>query len=536
MMRYYYNFLMDDYSYSQKHIDKALQRIQAQLKGNHPDPSSATLSIKRNGFATINARTRFDIDAHIETRQEKGKITQGRLVEANKLDSEIKAFSAKLSQNENISQAAKDQIKTLPIQGFGAQKAVVNLPIGKEIITAHIACGGCHQQGHKQCQKCQGQGNIKCPRCFGHGELQCDVCLGSSVIQEGNTSKQCHKCFGRREVHCYQCQAKRMVPCTDCNMRGQVSCHGCNGTGFNSTVVTLTPKIQTIADIFVEDLDDDPKRMIGKIGSVNLAKGGHATVKIIQAPTANEDASEIAYYDDEDDKIDSNTVFYEMNLPWAVAQLNLNDKKYTVTFAGQKGAVCESGSFMADVLNPSVEILDKCKRGHIKARDAIQKIAHTRVSRETFEMLAKRKPAKVMQEMHKQYPLGWSKKFIQSYVMSAYTVLKRATRSTRYIGLIVGLLFSTLFYYGWFIKRLKPEFSLSYPTAYIIEGIPFVTGIIIVLIAIKGIGYFQYQSLMRQIGIRTRHMPPVGKAGLYGIIGAIILWVMFIYGQYANIY
>jgi hypothetical protein len=53
-------------------------------------------------------------------------------------------------------------------------------------------------------------------------------------------------------------------------------------------------------------------------------------------------------------------------------------------------------------------------------------------------------------------------------------------------------------------------------------------GLFITLSSIKSIGYFTFQSVMKDIGIPTKKMPPVGKAGLYGLIGNILLWGGFL--------
>lgn len=527
---------MNDHSYSESAIKNTLKRIRGQLNGNGVDPAAATLTLKRNGMAHLKARTSFEADAKVETKQEKGKTVKGRLVDPAKMDTEIKNFVSSVADQDSLQKAAKDKIKALPLQGFGSMKAVLDLPVGQDILCAHNKCQDCHGQGITQCRHCQGQANLKCPKCYGHGELQCDICLGHGTLQDGQTKKQCYKCFGRGEYQCYQCQGKRLIPCSQCQAKGQVTCNSCNGAGVNTMIVTLTPQIKTSAEIFVEDLDEDPKRMVGKIGSVKLAQGGHMDVKTVKPPTDNPDEEERAYFEDAPPDLSKTTVFYEATMPWAVAELAYGDERHDITFAGKKGAVCESGTFMEHILQPHLEMYDRALRKQASAPRVIKDSASLRVSRETFSLLGKGKPKKVMIALHKNYPYGWSKGFIQTYVTCAYKAMNKATRASRYLGLGLGLAASALLQYMMFTGHITLPPLFPENIAYLMLGFPLVLGALLSIIAVKATGFFQYYNLMRTLGLKARRMPPSGKAGLYGLIGSVIIWGILFYGLYSGLY
>ena len=526
---------MDDHSYSQDFIRKAETRIRRQLQDNGvDDPSKIKIQIKRHGEDVLKAETRFIVDCQVASTHQKGKSTQGRVIKAGELQSEIQSFKAGLQDRESITKQAKDLIKTLPLQGFGAENKMLELTAEKAILTENVTCSRCKGNGNMQCPKCKGMAKIKCPKCYGRGDLQCEVCLGHGKIQDGNGSKPCYKCHGNGEVFCYQCQGKKFIPCTHCHMKGQIGCSDCNGKGTNSVITSLTPFIELTSAIHVQDLETDPKRMAGKIGGLPLANGGHITIRTAASPEQEE--IERAYFEEKPIDMSRTTVYYEADMPWAVGEIIINNKPHDITFAGAKGAVCESGSFMQQLIQPHLERLDRSTQKLENAQAAIKDACNLRVSRETFALLGKGKPKKVMQNIYKLYPLGWTKADIQTFVTIAYKSLKIATRRTRYAGLAVGLGITTLLNYLWFMTALKPEISLQSPLNILADGIPLIIGIIISMTAVKAIGFIKYYMLMSDIGVKSKNTPPMGKAGLYALACPVLIWVAFMMARYLGLY
>lgn len=522
---------MDDHSYSQDFINTAEARIKRQVEGNGVEPASINLKIKRQGVAILEGQTSFEIDCNIQSAQQKGKLNQGRIIQTGQLEAEISQFKNTLSGKSNIDKLAKDQITSLPLKGFGADKQTRELISEKSILTEHVSCRNCNGQGNMKCPTCQGFAKVKCPKCFGRGDTQCNVCMGHGKTQDG---KQCYNCQGRGEVFCYQCQGKKQIPCKNCHMKGNVTCTNCQGKGSNSVVTTLTPLLKLTAVIHIADLENDPKRMVGKIGGLALAQGGHISVDTVAPPEQEE--VERAYYEAEPEDFTNNTIFYEAKMPWAVAETVVDGKPHDITFAGKKGAVCESGNFMQQIIQPHLQNLDLSiqKKGEIQS--IIKEACNLRVSRETFSLLGKNKPKKVMQHLYKSYPLGWAKKDIQAFVSVAYNALKIATRRPRYIGLSIGLLLSFVLNYLWFIANINADFGLTLPLSYITSFLPLAAGVLISILSIKITGFIMFQSLMRDIGIKSKNTPPMGKAGLYSIIANFLIWGGFIASAYFNLY
>ena len=515
---------MDDHSYSQEHIQKAEKKIKSQLEGNGVDPATVKLEIKRQGIAILTAQTSYTLDCHVNMKDIKGKATGGKLVTQGGLQKEIDSFLKEFGEKESVETIAKDKIKSLPLYGFGAENETIDLEAEKKTFTEHVSCKNCQGKGQSQCPQCQGRTYLQCPKCFGRGEKQCHICNGHGKIQEGSEQKQCYECWGKGEVMCITCQGKRQIPCSNCHMKGLIQCHTCGGHGMNSIQATVTPFLKANGAINTGVLEDDAKRMVGKIGGLTLAKAGHIDIKTVKPPEQEE--VERAYYEDEPEDITNNTVFYEANMPWAVADLTVDGKPHDVTFAGQKGAVCESGKFMEQIVEPHVQQLNQALLGHGNAMTAINDACALRVSRETFAMLGKSKTKRTMQQLYKNYPMGWSKSTIQTFVKTSYKALQKATRRPRYIGLAIGLGLALLMNYIWFIGGI--DLSLDIPSNYdMMDGLPFIIGLFITVLAIKIIGFFIYQSLMKDLGIKSKSAPPMGKAGFYALIGNLLIWCGF---------
>ena len=525
---------MKDHSYSREFVKKAETQIKRQLDGNDVDLSTITLTVAREGIDTLTAQTSYKFDCKVDTKLEKGKSIRGNVIKSGTLDTEIKRYIESFTTKDTLDILAKDKIKNLPLLGFGSDKTIIELSAEKKIFTEHVNCSACHGKGQSQCQKCQGKTRIQCQKCFGRGESQCPLCHGHRQIQSGGESKQCYECMGRGEVLCINCQGKRTVPCQQCHMKGHTTCHNCKGEGLNTNFATLSPFIITSAAINVQNLELDTKRMAGKIGGLELASGGHIQMKVVEPTETKHEVR--AYYEDDPEDNTKTSLFYEGAFAWAVAHVKIKSKQHDITFAGNKGAVCESGNFMELVIDPYLQKMDRATRGQVNAQDAIKEACTLRVSRETFSMIGVLKPKKIMQQLYKRYPLGWTKNTIKAYVTTCYNTLKIATRRLRYTGLAIGLLVSLVGFYLWFVTGLNVNFAIPSQYKILLDGIPLIVGITVTFIVIKATGFITYRALMKDIGIKSKKAPPTGMAGLYGFVGNLIMWGGFIVYPYLKNY
>jgi|GEM_PF-1597465 len=520
---------MSDYTYPDEFIRKAEARIRKQVSGNGVAPKSIKLNVKRQGIGEFSATTTFDVDVSVSQSFDKGKITKGQLIEAGQTQSQIDQFKSEFQNGDDINRTAKDHIKTLPLKGFGAEKIQIPLKDHKKIFTEHVTCGRCNGQGQSQCKPCSGRGRCQCRLCYGQGLVNCMYCKGMGQIPDGDLMKPCFQCQGKKQVFCTQCQGQREEPCATCQTRGVTTCGDCNGGGANSSHTTIEPFLKISSAIHIQELDAEPKTFAAKVTPIILAKGGHIDIEEIQPPDTDEkpQPSELSYYQDDDvdyDNVDKN-VYYSASVPWAVAGVEVDNKPYNVAFIGKKGAVCDAGHFMDDILDKSFTLFRDAAQGNGFVAGLLKDACNSRVSRETLSALATMNRKKAMATLSKQYSIGLTKSSLKAFVQHGYLALKRITRRPRYIGLCVGLTISAALYYYWFMNGGRMQ-TTEHPLniRYAMDTIPLCLGIILTVISIKGAGFFVFKNLMRDIGINTNKMPALGTAGLYAFIGNLLLW------------
>lgn len=335
--------------------------------------------------------------------------------------------------------------------------------------------------------------------------------------------KFCHQCQGKGKVFCTQCQGQKEIPCTQCGARGTTKCNDCNGEGVNSSHTIIEPYLKISSAINIQELDSEPKTFASKVGPLNLIKGAHIDIKNIKAPQIEEE--ERAYYEDEPEDHTKNTVYYQATMPWAVGTIEMNDQMYKICFVGKKGAICDSGHFMDDLLQPQLELLSNAAQGNGFVAGLLKEACNVRVSRETLSAVTQYPKKKAMVAIHKKYSVGFTKQTLQSMVQNSYLALKRVTLRPRYIGLCMGLILSAAIYYYWFMNGGRSVTATNPQNVRMaMDSIPLVIGTFLTLASIKITGYFTFLSVMKDIGINTKKMPAFGKAGLYGLIGNILLW------------
>ncbi len=524
---------MSDYTYPDEYIRKAESRIRKQVDGNGLDPKTISLAIKRQGEEILSAQSWFTVDVTVNQSSSKGKNSKGTVIESGQSRTHIDQYMLDFEQGDSIRQIAKKEILNLPLKGFGAENVVIPLKGQSTIFTEYATCGRCGGQGQSSCQPCHGRGRAQCQLCYARGMIQCLYCHGRGQVQEGETMKFCNNCQGKGENFCTQCHGQREVPCGICHSKGRVSCTDCNAEGVNSTHYSVEPTLKIAAAIHVQDLDQEPKTFVSKVGADKLARGGHIDVNQVKAPEPEESEkpSEISYYqDDELPASDAqNKIYYEAKIPWAVAEVEVNAKAYNVAFIGTKGAVADSGHFMDDLWDRPAKLLSDGAKGNGNVAGLLKDACKMRVSRETLELVIKGSRKKAMTKLSQNYRIGVTQGFLKQFVQNAYLSLKRVTRRPRYIGLGAGLIIAAAIYNYWFMMDGRDVTSTnSQNIRYMIDGIPLMIGLLITLFTTKGAGFITYQSLMKDIGIKSIKLPPAGKAALYGVVGNLLLWGGFI--------
>lgn len=523
----YYSYNMNDYSYPNELIKKVQSRILKQLDGNHVHKQDVSFTIKRQGVGEITAKTSYTVDCTVNTRTSKGKKNEGSIVKQGTLQAEIQNFTSSLADKESVQTAIKEHIKSLPMHGFGAEKIQFPLKTDKAIFTEHVTCGTCNGQGKRQCPTCHGSGQMQCPVCLGSGVMRCMTCMGSGYITVNGQQQPCPTCQSRGEVYCTRCNGQRVCPCTSCQARGFIMCGDCNAEGVNSIHAVIEPHAITHCDIFITDLDADPKNMVAKIGAAILAKGGHLIPKVTKAP--KEEEEDLAYYEIPAVKKPDNAVHYIADVPWAVIDVIIQGQSTPISLVGSKGAVADSGKFMEPVVQKPFELIARAARSDGFISGLLKDACDYTVTRETLSAVARMKPKQAHAHLQKLYGLGFDKQTWPTVIKNTYQAIKNITKRPRYIGLAVGLLAAAAVYYQWFMgdTRAMTEGLKNDYYRYGLDVLSLITMIAINFAMIKGIAFFTFQSVMRDIGITTKKMPPMGKAGIYALLGNISLWGAF---------
>lgn len=519
---------MADYNYPVELIKKAEARIQKQVNGNGIDPKSITLAVKRQGLGIFSAETSFELDIDIKATQIKGRQSDGEHLDAGKTQETVQAYISDLKSKDSFNSEIKEKIKSLALSGFGGSGDIIQLGGYKKSYCEHTPCGTCQGKGQATCGTCRGQGQSQCQLCYARGLIKCMFCNGMGEIQNGENKQICTQCQGRREVFCTQCHGQKMTQCMTCQTKGTISCGSCNGGGVNTIHTTVTPLAKISSAIHLQELDDEPKILANKIGALKLAKGGHIDIEQIKPPEDENDvaSSEMSYYEDEATTSNTNkTVYYQSSMPWSIAEIQIDSRPYNISFVGKKGAVCDSQPFMDDILKTSLNQIQNAAKGNGFVAGLLKDACELRVSRETLSLVATKNRKKALVELGKNYNIGFGKGTLHGLVQNSYLALQRITRRPRYIGLCVGLIISAVIYYYWFMSGGR-TFTSAHPinTRYAMDAIPLIIGLLVTVISIKGAGFFVFKNLMRDIGVKTNKMPALGTAGLYAVIGNLLLW------------
>lgn len=514
---------MTDYSYPQELIKKVENRIRAQLDGNSDIAAkSVSIDVIKTGKSSFTSTTEYELDCKASVTQDKGKSTKGRLISPGTSKQEIESYLNQLQHNPKFNKIAKDHIMALPLSGFGADNELIALNGETITVTEQSPCGTCQGKGQSQCAQCNGRGRKQCPNCHSTGLIHCHYCQGRGEIKTGDQMRTCTQCQGRRQIYCPSCRGQKQISCTTCQSRGVTTCEQCAGSGCHSIHTTATPFLKTHSTIHIQELDDDPKRMAAKIGGVTLIKGDHAKMNIKSSHSNNSD---------ETTESEDRAIHYEVTFPWAIGDITLNDRNYRLSICGKKGAVSDGGKFMDHILLDAYDLFQKCAEGQGNTTKFLYNgIKSHRVSRETLSLLMKiKKPKAVMSKIYKQYPIGLSKDFIQNFVRNGYRALQRMTRNVRYIALTSSVLLNAIIYYVWFMRDQKSEIAKYLPNQipYLFDAVLLLFAIVINIIFIKFAGYAVTRNFIKSLDIKGFTTPPMGKAGVYGIIITIILWIGF---------
>jgi hypothetical protein len=519
---------MSDNVYPDELIKKAKDRIFSQLDGNGVDLGNVKFDFKRGGVDNFSAETLFSFDCNVKTVNEKGRSRAGRVVAQGQLQTEIQNYIIDFQSGDDHADMAKAMIVKLPMNGFGADKQVLDIPSQKTILIEHQTCGSCQGQGRSKCQTCKGQARMPCPLCHAHGLLRCMTCSGVGTRADANGQQQvCNQCQGRRESYCTQCHGQKTVACAPCQSTGQVSCGTCGGEGAQSIIATIIPVLKTQSAINIPDIDsEDAKNMVAKVGAERLAKGGHITVKVLEnPPVSDEPEPERAYFEKEPADTTKNRVFYDASVQWAVCGMVIGKVKQNIAIAGSKGAILDSGHFMDQILSKPKGLMSKAARGDGFVARLLKDACAYRVSRETLDLLTHGNRKSAMAGLQSKYALGTTQNTLKSFVIDGYQALKRITQRPRYIGLGVGLCLASAFYALWFLNGLRDNTAMHVDyIRYGLDVLPLVLGVGCTIFFIKIIGYFTLKSVMSDVGITNTKMPAVGKAGLYALIGNIAIW------------
>lgn len=301
-----------------------------------------------------------------------------------------------------------------------------------------------------------------------------------------------------------------------------VTCRTCNGEGASSQISTLTGFAITKAHINVQELDPHPKRLLSKIGVEKLAAAKHIDVTTIEPPRAEEDKS--AWYEDAPTH-DTSGVYYMAAIPWAIGEIIINKTPYEIGFVGNKGAVVDTKYFMDDVLKKPRNLLKQAARGDGFVAGLLKEACEYRVSRETLEAVVQGHKKRAMQSLMKTHGLGFSKPAVKDFVLNAFQALKRVTRRPRYIGLGIGLSIAAALFYTWFGMDIRSATDAQSDKArYIVDFIILIIGSVISFAGVKTAGFMALKSVMADIGLPIKQIPAAGTAGMYAVLGSLILW------------
>ena len=502
--------ISDDYK------DNALNLIKKMVKGNKYDPEEVVLEEFEGDVLQFQAENRITIIRKDNHQTKPGRVTGPMQVqnEAAAREEMSKAY-ASLHDDKGLQRQILKTVLKRDDQGFGLDKTVISIKIWKKEFVGYEPCKTCKSDGNIMCMPCSGKGVEVCNRCNGIGKVPCTQCGGAQTVQmPDGTRKQCPKCYGQGKTPCSFCSQTGKVTCTNCRKRGTVRCPNCNGHGWNSHIYVIEIEGRTAFDYPKDRLPDKVVAMIEKYGA---GLGEHADIKI-----SEESESAVNLDDEEKQKRVTESerrgdlvisVLYDVFLPQAHMDYNINGKTYYTFLFGTKNVLEYASPFLDDLLKDGLRKLKDAAEKRGDTADNLKQAAQFRTLREAIYYAGTYSAKKAVMAMKKRYSFGLSDRAIKETVINTQHAFKNITHKPRQIGMALGAIINLALLAGYFLTPVRDmvvsnitKTPLHLVTDCVIAAGSFYLG----LIVIQVLSQRAIKTVMEKLKIKEPSSPKLG--------------------------
>lgn len=456
--------------------DQALDKIRSAVKGNGIAPDKLEISEYNEQIIKFKATTNLEISADVSEKKVPGKVSGPEVIENQRVAGEvINKKIAEVSKDEETRGRIKSEILERDDKGFGIGGQSLPLSFLDKEYVYYAPCPACGGKGQMQCPRCHGHGYETCTNCKGNGFIPCIHCKGRREIPgPGGAMVKCNHCQGRGQMPCDYCKQTGKIPCTLCKTKKFVPCKDCNGTAWYSNVVNVKVKADCHSDYDSEELPENLNKIINKTGREIIHD-----VKITPCEPAGKN--------DQEDVI---ALCYNVQLPYAEAQINIGENSVRTLLFGKKGRIAEIPDFLDTILKPGMGNLKKAAEGNGNAPDNLKKAAKYRTIKQAIAATARYSQVKAFKILLHHNPLGLSKNAAQSMIQLSDEALNNLTSRQMLIARISGIAGALVIPAVYFLTPVNTILLGEISSGAINK----LTGII-VFAAGAGTGYFVYRSL-----------------------------------------
>lgn len=507
--------------------DDARDLVRHVLKRNAPKPVIVEFTGFHGELFTLEFFERFRIETTIAEKMLHGKQNGEVASSPQDVRDRIKKTIASVTRNPDVKKYVRDLFGKRPDLGFGLDYHLILLDRFKKTYVIHEKCAGCNNTGKANCQACLGTGRQKCPRCQGTKEMICPTCRGMKFTGSGTQRKPCVKCRGRGRRGCTKCQRSGGVECVNCKRSGKVSCPQCSGTGWKSQMSYLTLRAKSLFDYDRHQLPPETHPLIDSLRG-ELVTEKHLQVWFNEDKIREEELNQIA-------KPEEFFIPYGARLPYGPIAFTLDGEAAEGTLFGFQPSLLTMPPFLEKTALPGLRALAEAALAPRDVRGHIKESLRYRIVGDALLAAAAHNPKMASEIMHRRYPFGIRSETLEQAVAHADTALKRMTRTSRYMGLTLGLTLAGALYAAYYIGPGRTLFDELIADKILLGVID------LLLIGIGGtlttlsIQYTALGTLHRTLGKlaknakghgkKKKFMPKAGTAAVIGYLGGLGIYL-----------
>ncbi len=519
---------------SDEYKEEALKQVKSMVKGNKFNPEDVNLEKFEGEILCFQAENMMTILKKLSHKEVAGRVT-GPIV----VDSDITAKEAinkaylTLANDKDMERQIREVILNREDKGFALDNNVIPLPFWKREFVIFKPCQTCSATGNVKCLPCSGKGLEQCTRCHGSGMDHCSHCNGAQMIQGPNGNQiQCPMCHGQGRTSCNYCNQTGRIQCKTCRGKGITSCPNCQGNAWSSHIQILEIEARTAFDYPKEKLPEKVAAMIEKHGS-KISK--HANIEISQEEksSVNADDEEKARLQAEADKKKDYCipVIYEVYLPYAHIEYEINGNSYYTFIFGTQGKLIHVSPFLDDLTKEGIRKLSDAAELRGDVSNNLCQAAEYRTIKEGIFYGAKHSLGKAKKMLKQSNRVGLSDNAINNIIEYTDTALKNITKKPRNIGLgLSGVLYIAIFG-AYFLSPLRQAIvsNIANQSIHIIFDISILLmSIYIGIITIKGVAHSAIKKVMSKIGIKKSTAPKLGDKAYWNVGIGIIIFIIIV--------